>query len=178
VTEGTNKNAAFLNCLRQIADYARDRHVPTVQIHYDEGAFSDRAMMTSETASWNDVVCSSLVPEQSHVSLPVQFADMIAGTCRYRLARHFGTPAKVVSSYDENIEDDVVLSLDEMFRIILRYTMWGGTPVKPWDGEGDFDPLYATYDYFGRGIRAHGDFTEEELEALRCISVHYLGCMH
>ncbi len=178
VTKGTDKDTAFLNCLRQIADYAREGRIPSVWVHHDEGAFSDHSLMLAETASWKDVACSGLVQEQSHLSLPVQFADMIAGTCHYRLARHFGTRAKVVSSYDESIESDVVLDLDEMFRIILRFTMWGGTPIKPWDGEGEFDPLYATCDFFGRGIRAHGDFTEDEVKALRCISLHYLGCMH
>lgn len=176
-SEGTDKTAAFLNLL----DTARELLVPPrripVRFVCDEDAFRSRNAVGNAIADWPAGLCRSVSTANSAENLGIQFADLVAGSFRYRLACRFGSDAKRVTVFHEHLESEDEYNLDELFRIMTRWTFWGGTPLAEWNGEGDFTTEHATLDCFGTGITLHGSFSESEVAGFRELCVFYRGCM-
>lgn len=176
ISEGTDKHIAFVNALRQIHGYATREGNRCVNIFYDQGAFTKPSRIYAELDSWTDIRCTTFGCLDSEYSVPIQFADMLAGTFRYMLQASLGRPSVTVTVHDEGLTD-IEMPLNQFFQVILRYSMIGEHPnIDP--NANDFDPADIVMECLGTGIVLNGSFSEDEIEAVKQISSFYLGCMH
>jgi hypothetical protein len=176
LTPGTDRDAAFTSVLDQIRRFALARGAGTVSIYYDEGAFRDRKRVEAVLDSWDTVRCTMFARVHSKYSIPIQYADLLAGTFRYMMEARFHGRTLTVSVKDQDGSVIEEMELDNLFYAMLRYSMWGEDPVIPRDGPIDLEMM--TRDCFGTGVVANPGFTDAELEELRWLAKFYLGCMH
>ena len=180
LTSGSSKDEAFINALRQMRSYAIGFGYSYLNVFHDEGCFPSRKSIRAELDSWLDVQCTALASMDSGYSVPIQFADILAGTFRYILLSRFGTPAKSITLVDEETDEPVVMPLDALFHLALRHSIWGSMSDTPPEEEATasrgIDSMFAHC--FGTGVVANGAFSEQELATLREISTFYRGCMH
>lgn len=177
ITKGDDKDAAFINTLRQVTQYARHEGRSFLNIYYDADSFKSINKVRVEIDSWEDLHCVTLARLDSKYSIGIQFADILAGTFRYILSAAFGGSPKILREYDEMFEDYIEFMLDEQFRLILRRSIWGFMPEAGPDEE-DFGLEFQMKNCFGTGITVNGDFSEEELRVIRESSQFYMGCLH
>ncbi|HLC40553.1 MAG TPA: hypothetical protein VJO34_02870 [Methylomirabilota bacterium] len=173
-----DKDEAFLNFLTHVESYTRSGSHHFVNLYYDRDCFRDLPRIRSVLESWRDPYCTTLAALESRLSVPAQFADLLAGTFRYMLLRALGAVQPVVVRMeigDSGTPEE--LPLDSLFHILLRYTIPGVTPELDPNAEA-FTPEHAMKECFGVGIQVNGEFTDAELQAIRQASVFYVGCMH
>jgi hypothetical protein len=175
ITKGRDKDLAFVNALKQAAMYAQDQGKEYLNIFYDRDAFTSQQIVRAEINSWTDLHCTTLASLNSHYSVAIQFADILAGVFNYIINVAFGKPVKQIEISDETIEEPWEITLDQLFRTVLRYSMWGCYPNQ--DDE-DFGTVQEELNCFGTGIMVHGDFTDEEMKTFEELSWFYQGCLH
>lgn len=175
ITKGYDKNLAFTNALKQAAVYAQDQGKKYLNIFYDRDAFTNLQIVTAEINSWTGLHCTTLASLDSHYSVAIQFADILAGAFNYIIKVAFGKPAKRLEFSDEIREEPLEIDLDELFHMNLRYCLWG-RHTRP-HGE-DYDIDEPRLNCFGTGIMIHGDFTDGEIKIFEDISLFYHRCLY
>jgi hypothetical protein len=180
LTSGANKDNAFVNALRQVRSYMIGSGYIYLNVFHDEDCFQSRKLIRAELDSWSDVQCTSLASMDSSYSVPIQFADILAGTFRYIIRASFGATARTVTLVEEGYDEPVVLPLDALFRLALRYSIWGSMADTYTEEEesvsAGIDAMFAHC--FGTGVVATGVFSDQERSVLREVSTFYRGCIH
>lgn len=175
ITQGDDKDRAFTNVLQQIQSHALRENVRYVNIYYDQDAFRSPSKIRKELNRWEGIRCTTLAQLDSFYSPPIQYADMLAGVFRYMINASLGRKTPTIKVYDEGL-GDIEFNLDEFFHVLFRYSMVGTSPMI--DADTDFRDQDLILNAFGTGIVVHGEFSSDELEAIKGISQFYLGCMH
>lgn len=176
VTEGDDKDRAFVVALRQLEAIARAYDYRLVGVNYDHDTFRTRAVVRAELEGWKGVTCTGLASHDSRFSMGIQLADMLAGVFRYMTSCAFGAPTKVVRVFDEGFEDHFEIRLDQLFHQILRYSVPGDAPPIR-DGE-EMTTEHLIVNALGKGIVLEGNFSTEERDIFGSLSKFYVGCMH
>ena len=175
ITKSRDKNLAFTNALKQAAMYAQEQGKNYLNIFYDRDAFTHPQAIRAEIDSWTDLQCTTLASLDSHYSVAIQFADILAGVFNYIIGVAFGRPAKQIEISDEIRDEPWEIALDELFHISLRYCLWGRDPRQ---NDEDIDTIEPRLNCFGTGIMLHGDFTGKEIKIFEDLSLFYHTCLH
>ena len=178
ITEGRDKDEAFINVLRQIEMFMQATKISNVNIHYDKDSFRDINKIKKHIDSWKDINCTALACMDSGYSVGIQFADMLAGVFRYMIKTRFSGPSKTVKYIDDGLTEEVDVELDQLFGLTLRWSMWGRMPNIDLENVKVILPEHQTQDCFGTGVIVNGNFNEEEVAKFKSLSLFYRGCMH
>ena len=177
LTATDDKNEAFLNLLTQVEKAAVGMDRRYVNLYYDQDAFRSAKAIRAALDAWTSAQCTTFACLDSAYSVPIQFADLLAGAFRYVLLAAFGaiTPKVVSRSFvDDAPPED--WRLDHLFHVALRWCIPGVTPhLDP--NAPSCTPSDFMKDCFGSGIVVNGPFSPAELETFRSESVFYIGCM-
>lgn len=178
LTGGMDKDIAFVGALKQIHDYAEESSHRFVNIYHDSGSFRSRSSVQGEIDTWTSVRCTGLASMDSKYSVGVQFADILAGIFRYIITCGLGGPLKHLQYYDGGFDHYEEITLDALFQIYLRFSMWGTLPPLDETDVNEYPRLDQVQDCFGTGVRIHGEFSEAERDTIAHLSKFYQGCLH
>lgn len=178
ITEGDNKNLAFVNALRQIAAFMKATGYSYASIYCDVGSVQSKAVVDRELKAWNGIACTGFGVLDSQFAVGIQFADMLAGAFQYMVRATFEGRSRMTRYYDEGYEQEIELPLDHYFRLLLRHSFWGDVPEYT-EQLADADFMAAmSANCLGKGITLHGAFADNEIAVIQELATFYRGCMH
>ncbi len=177
VTASSDKDEAFLRTIDHVSRYAVRERRKYVNLFHDQDAYRSRSRIRGALAGSANPTFTTLGELDSSVSVPIQLADLAAGTFRYMVLSALGAlPPKLVS-FDNGQGGVEQWSLSHLFRILLRWSVPGVGP--------ELDPHQASYSVedlmkrcVGEGVVIDDRFGAEESSALQQAATFYVGCMH
>ena len=178
ITKNADKNIAFINVLDQLENYARKNNYQFLNIHFDENCFNNKKMVEKKLESFNGVQCTTFASLNSKYSIGIQYADILAGSFKYIFESAFTGNSKIVEVFQDGIDENIEINLDEFFRETLRYNIWGETKETNTNYDEPYWGSIPIKDCYNKGIVFNGNFTNEEIGIFKNACQFYMGCLH